>query len=193
MNLHLLEGSWSDGSHVIIAQGPWAHLPFKLPPWAVSMISIHPGPNAHSINHTQSLLDPTLRHNVHTPTIPQAHASIPPSVPEGKATFDSILAASKLPPPGPDHYAARRALWLTPRCPAAPRSPEPSTSRKRLERVLSSPNAVESNAAWKNGIEDVWKGLSSGGRLKRRLPMSLIVCSIITHCPRAILTSLHQD
>lgn len=142
------------------------------------MISTH---NTHSINHTQSLLDSTARTIIHTPAIHQYHApissSLPVTIPQPPDTFDSILASSNLPPPGPDHYVARRALWLTPRFPASPRSPEPSTSRKRLEKVLSSPNAVESNAAWKNGIEDVWKGLSSGGRLKRRLPMSLIVCA----------------
>ncbi|KAF9464380.1 hypothetical protein BDZ94DRAFT_1161945 [Collybia nuda] len=137
------------------------------------MISIHSaGPNLHPINHKQTLLDPSIRQNTPARPVPQAYGAILSSP---SATFDSILATAKLPPPGPDYYVARRALWLTPRCPATPRSPEPSTSRKRLEKILSSPNAVESEAAWKNGIEDVWKGLSGGGRLKRRLPMSLII------------------
>jgi hypothetical protein len=184
MNLHLSEeGSWSDLDSVGVPRdssilGPQQSLTLTSLPWSFSMISTH---NTHSINHTQSLLDSTARTIIHTPAIHKYHApissSLPVTIPQPPNTFDSILASSNLPPPGPDHYAARRALWLTPRFPASSRSLQPSTSRKRLEKVLSAPNAVESNAAWKNGIEDVWKGLSSGGRLKRRLPMSLIVCA----------------
>jgi hypothetical protein len=87
-----------------------------------------------------------------------------------------ILAASELPPPGPDHYVARRKLWLTPRQAVVSPPPESSTSRQRLEKLLSSPGAAESDDVWNNGIEKVWNGLNAGGRLKRRLPMALIVC-----------------
>jgi hypothetical protein len=34
----------------------------------------------------------------------------PPAAP----TFQSLLAAANLPPPGPEHFSARRALWVTP-------------------------------------------------------------------------------
>ncbi|KAF8272510.1 hypothetical protein EI94DRAFT_299342 [Lactarius quietus] len=30
------------------------------------------------------------------------------------ATFQSLLDTANLPPPGPEHFAARRALWTTP-------------------------------------------------------------------------------
>jgi len=78
-----------------------------------------------------------------------------------------------LPLPGPAHYAARRALWLTPT--KIPRRSPPSSSRQRLEHLLSEQGAVNSEEAWKNGIEKVWKGLVNCGRLKRSLPLSLVV------------------
>jgi hypothetical protein len=93
------------------------------------------------------------------------------------SSWDAILAASELPPPGPDHYAARRKLWLTPRHIVQSSPLESSTSRQRLEKLLNLPNATESDEAWNDGIENVWKGLNAGGKLKRRLPMALIVCS----------------
>ena len=91
--------------------------------------------------------------------------------------WDIILAASELPPPGPDHYVARRKLWLTPQRIVEHPSNQPSTSRQRLEKLLSFPDAAESDKVWNNGVENVWRGLNEGGRLKRRLPMALIVCS----------------
>ncbi|KAJ7180272.1 hypothetical protein C8R43DRAFT_870859 [Mycena crocata] len=70
-------------------------------------------------------------------------------------------------------YEARRAQWLTPTVP--PRAPEPSTSRRKLEQVLSAPNAVTSDDVWFGSVEKIWKGLGAGGRLKRRLPMNLVI------------------
>ncbi|KAJ7094596.1 hypothetical protein B0H15DRAFT_830141 [Mycena belliarum] len=74
---------------------------------------------------------------------------------------------------GPDFYNARRARWLTPTVP--PRTPEPSSSRRKLEQVLSTPDAVSSDDVWFGSVEKIWKGLGAGGRLKRRLPMSLVI------------------
>ncbi|CAA7260041.1 unnamed protein product [Cyclocybe aegerita] len=97
--------------------------------------------------------------------------SLQPSQP--RQSFDDILAAADLPPPGPDFFHARRALWLTPRVPLAQRPP--SSARDKLQETLSHPHAVHSDAVWNNGLEKVWRGLASGGRLKNRLPMSLII------------------
>jgi len=47
--------------------------------------------------------------------------------------------------------------------------------RLKLEEILNRPGAVESEEIWKGGIEKVWKGLVGGGRLKRRLPMGIVV------------------
>ncbi|KAJ7590899.1 hypothetical protein C8J56DRAFT_546228 [Mycena floridula] len=91
-------------------------------------------------------------------------------------SFESRLAESDLPPPGPSHYAARRALWL-----AAPVTPpqsppnSPSNSRQRLELLLSSPGAVNNDEIWKSGVEKVWRGLNAGQRLKRTLPLNLVI------------------
>ena len=93
-----------------------------------------------------------------------------------RPAFEHILSTVSLPPPGPAHYAARRALWLASTS-GAPSPPIPSTSRQRLEQLLSMPGAVESEEVWKAGVEKVWKGLVAGGKLKRRLPMNLVVCS----------------
>ncbi|KIM90967.1 hypothetical protein PILCRDRAFT_25393, partial [Piloderma croceum F 1598] len=99
----------------------------------------------------------------------------PPLAPVStKPAFEDTLSTIALPPPGPAHYTARRALWLAP-VPEAPLPPVPSTSRQRLEHLLSMPGAVESEEVWKSGVEKVWKGLVAGGRLKRRLPMNLVI------------------
>lgn len=89
--------------------------------------------------------------------------------------FENSLSRASLPPPGPSYYAARRALWLTP-IPGLPLPPVPSTSRDRLEQLLNVPGAVENEEVWRAGVEKVWKGLVAGGRLKRRLPMNIVVC-----------------
>ncbi|KAF8238849.1 hypothetical protein L208DRAFT_1049139, partial [Tricholoma matsutake] len=91
---------------------------------------------------------------------------------------DDILSASQLPPPGPDHYLARRKLWLTPRQGrhiVESSQIESSTSLQRLERLLDFPHAAESDEVWNGGIESIWKGLNAGGKFKRRLPMALII------------------
>ncbi|KAJ6539512.1 hypothetical protein B0H19DRAFT_1078574 [Mycena capillaripes] len=87
---------------------------------------------------------------------------------------DSPPASSSSPPlSGVEFYNARRALWLTPTVP--PRPPEPSSSRRKLEQVLSEPDALTSDDVWYGSVEKIWKGLGAGGRLKRRLPMRLVI------------------
>src|SRR5277367_6114545 len=102
-------------------------------------------------------------------------------------SFEDLLASTSLPPPGPSYYVARRALWLADSHLPLPTS-EPSTSRQRLEYLLSQPGGTENEAVWKGGVEKVWKGLVAGGRLKRRLPMRLVVR--IQSDPKLIVTIL---
>ncbi|KAI9466934.1 hypothetical protein BJY52DRAFT_1080057, partial [Lactarius psammicola] len=52
-----------------------------------------------------------------------------------------------LPPPGPDHFAARRALWITPTT-ASRLDQTTSASRIKLEGPLESPGALESPEVW---------------------------------------------
>lgn len=76
-------------------------------------------------------------------------------------------------PPGPEYFRRRRELWLTP--PATPPLPStPSSSRAKLEAMLAKPGAIESEEVWKDGLRSIWKGLVSGGRLKRRLSLAIV-------------------
>ena len=103
-------------------------------------------------------------HNDPAPASPYAtthRANLPPDM------------ALLLPPPGPAHYAARRARWLAaPDTHTPPRRTPPSHAR--LQRLLSQPDP-HSDPVWNRGIDQVWNGLSKGNRLKHRLPMSLVV------------------
>lgn len=120
-----------------------------------------PGPE----RSTQSDLD--------QPTNPPP-CSQPPITDLSLSAFERRIAGASLPPPGPSHYAARRQLWLAKTSASSP-PPVPSTSRQRLEQLLSIPGAATNEEVWKSGVERVWKGLVTGGRLKRRLPMTLVV------------------
>jgi hypothetical protein len=102
---------------------------------------------------------------------------LPPMIPSKlvpTSSFEDSLSNATLPPPGPSHYAARRALWLTPTS-GLPLPQVPSTSRQKLEQLLSAPGAAESEEIWRAGIQRVWRGLVTGERLKRRLPMNLVI------------------
>lgn len=86
--------------------------------------------------------------------------------------------ADPLPPPGPNHYAARRARWLaSPRTPSQPRRIHPS--HLRLQRLLNNSDP-HSDPVWNRGIDQVWRGLVKGNKLKHRLPMSLVVCTPVS-------------
>ncbi|KAI0033337.1 hypothetical protein K488DRAFT_35550, partial [Vararia minispora EC-137] len=89
------------------------------------------------------------------------------------SAFAQLLSHADLPPPGPDHFEARRKLW-TSRPANAPPLPPPEPSRTRLEGVLTAPGALENDQVWRSGLEKVWRGLVGGGRLKYPLPLSLV-------------------
>ncbi|KAI0004933.1 hypothetical protein BJV74DRAFT_762551 [Russula compacta] len=97
----------------------------------------------------------------------QTHPRLPSS-------FAHLLAHADLPPPGPDRFAARRALWTTPTA-ASRLGQAPSTSRVRLEYLLDEPGALERPDIWDAGLKKVWKGLIEGGRLKKFLPLRVVV------------------
>ncbi|RDX55432.1 hypothetical protein OH76DRAFT_1319008, partial [Lentinus brumalis] len=88
--------------------------------------------------------------------------------------YQERLAAAELPPPGPDYFAARRALWLAPG--EAPSRPtEANSSRRRLETLLATPDALEDDVIWQTGVDRVWRGLLGGARLKHPLPLTLVL------------------
>ncbi len=76
--------------------------------------------------------------------------------PPAAATFQSLLATANLPPPGPDHFAARRALWITPIA-ASRLDQTTSASRIKREGPLENP---ESSEGWDT----------------RPLPLRAVVC-----------------
>lgn len=112
-----------------------------------------------------------FRRNVET----TAELIFPISVEEGPSHFSRLMSNTKLPPPGPSHYEARRNLWLTPSdLPASP--PSPSPSRIKLEALLSQEGAVEDEILWKSILKNVWMGLVGGNQLRKRLPLNIVVC-----------------
>lgn len=112
---------------------------------------------------------------VHVSKFPDVPVDLPP-IATPVPTFEEKLKLTPLPPPGPSHYATRRDLWLT-RSNGPPLPPIPSTSRDRLEILLSRPGAAESDEVWNAGVHKVWRTLMAGGRFKRRVPMNLVVRS----------------
>lgn len=104
------------------------------------------------------------------------------SEPPRMSPFQERLAALDLPPPGADHFAARRTLWLSPG-PNPPCATEANPSRQRLEALLAPPGAVEDDDVWKTGVDRVWRGLVAGARLKHRLPLALVVRSPLGYRP----------
>ncbi|KAI9507564.1 hypothetical protein F5148DRAFT_1203993 [Russula earlei] len=89
-------------------------------------------------------------------------------------TFAHLLAHADLPPPGPEHFVARRALWTTPTV-LTRLDRAPSATRVRLENLLDEPGALELPSVWDAGLNMVWKGLIAGGRLKNYLPLRAVV------------------
>ncbi|KAH9062780.1 hypothetical protein EDB87DRAFT_1605857 [Lactarius vividus] len=65
------------------------------------------------------------------------------------ATFQSLLAAADLPPPGPDYFAARRALWVTPTV-ASRLDQTTSASLIKRDGPLENPGASESSDVWED-------------------------------------------
>ena len=88
--------------------------------------------------------------------------------------YQERLAAADLPPPGPEHFAARRALWLVPG-PNPSLQTEANSARRRLEKLLATPQALEDDVVWQAGVDRVWRGLINGARLRNRLPLALVV------------------
>lgn len=120
------------------------------------------------------------------------HESPPPPLTNSStSTSESSFTdpTAPMPQPGPAHYEARRSWWLTPpRIHTATTSMSPSTSRAKLEALLSREGSSpgDDDAVWNAGLRSVWKGLVGGGRLRRRLPLAMVVratyASLSTRC-----------
>lgn len=100
---------------------------------------------------------------------------------------------------GPEYFEARRKAWLTPKQDHTgstlpqPLSPDGFSSRQRISELLSKPGAAESEVSdwlvhqlcsliggqdiWNRGLQTLWRGLVTGSRFKRPLPLDVVVRS----------------
>ncbi|KAH9853666.1 hypothetical protein C2E23DRAFT_822187 [Lenzites betulinus] len=88
--------------------------------------------------------------------------------------FEQRLAAADLPNHGPELFEARKALWRQPGSHARV-PPQPNLSQQKLEHILATPGALESDKTWAAGIDRVWDGLVGGARLRHHLPLALVI------------------
>ena len=84
------------------------------------------------------------------------------------------------PTTGLAYWEKRRAEWLQgsskPRPEAANSDNGPgSRARARLEALLAPPLAEEDDMIWNDTVSGIWKGLSRGDRLKKNLPLPVLV------------------
>ncbi|KAF4575081.1 hypothetical protein EYR36_006437 [Pleurotus pulmonarius] len=97
------------------------------------------------------------------------------------SSFDERLNSYILPQPGPEYYAARRALWLSRPEQAQIQQEQPymphSVGTQKLAKALNSPGAVQDDRLWRQSLNKIWKGFSSGASLVERLPMRVVVRS----------------
>lgn len=62
---------------------------------------------------------------------------------------------------------------------------ESSTPRRTLEDLLATENAYEDDGIWRAGVGKVYRALVDGARLKKRMPLRLVVryicsCSLLS-------------
>lgn len=129
-------------------------------------------PYGYSFDPPEALRVPTPRPPVDVPSSKSTTSS-----PPAQTRFEQLLESSDLPEPGPAYFEARRALWHTPI--PHDQQPEPlatSVSRQRLEELLNTHEGkLDEDDVWYNGLDKVWKGLITGARLKRRLPLRYLI------------------
>ncbi|KAJ3556151.1 hypothetical protein NM688_g2185 [Phlebia brevispora] len=107
----------------------------------------------------------------HTMNATSMSLSEAPSDDETSSRFEDLMSSTVLPPPGPAHFAARRAIWRRPVS-----FPPPSTEQSaKLVELLEREGPIDSDEVWNRGLDKIWKGVTGGGRLKRRLPMRYLI------------------
>lgn len=124
-----------------------------------------------------TLSDVTVATPVVTPST--ATPALPATCPMPLSPFEQRLAATDTPSSGPELFHARRAIWREP-AQNPPDPTQPNSSRRRLENIMATPGALESDETWGAGIDRVWNGLVGGARLKHRLPLALVVGVVLS-------------
>ncbi|KZT72506.1 hypothetical protein DAEQUDRAFT_808963 [Daedalea quercina L-15889] len=95
------------------------------------------------------------------------------------ASFEQRLASTQMPPPGPAYFLARRALWWE-SSGNSPQQEHASTSHRKLEDLLNGQDAHESDEAWRAGLGKVYRALVSGARMKKPMPLRMVVKIIMS-------------
>ncbi|PVG03494.1 hypothetical protein CPB86DRAFT_695092 [Serendipita vermifera] len=82
---------------------------------------------------------------------------------------------------GPIFWEKRREAWLQSSSAADKKAATnggqepPSKARARLESLLAPPLAEEDDAVWNDVVSSIWKGLQRGDKLKKNLPLPLVI------------------
>lgn len=95
-----------------------------------------------------------------------------PDVLHSKSHFELLLEAADLPEPGPAHFAARQRLWRVPRPHASSARPQHPVFERFLKRRGG---RIDSDETWHAGLEQVWKGITSGAKLKQNMPLGYLI------------------
>jgi len=98
------------------------------------------------------------------------------------------MAPSPTPPTmGSSYWEQRRAQWISgtgpyeitgPSPARAEASAHPGSSRAKLENLLATPGAEESEELWRSYLGNIHKNLVEGTRLRKPLKLSLVVSGI---------------
>jgi len=120
--------------------------------------------------------DRELPFQIDTLSVPQParkHKSTT-DTPRPLSRFELLMENSDLPDPGPEHFKARRALWQTPI--PNPSEPQPtSAGRKQLEAILDQDAPLDGDDIWSSRLQEVWKGIVTGQKFKRPLPLRYLI------------------
>lgn len=138
-------------------------------PPSTIIITSSPSPELNPVT-PDPRLDNALVPHTQLPSMP---TTMPIDTPPEPSPFEQLLASSHLPPTGPAHFAARRALWWS--SPLNKENPSVTTISPRLQAFLDQEGAIENERLWKSGFEGLWKGIMSGGHMKKPIPLRLAV------------------
>ena len=103
-------------------------------------------------------------------------------------TFQTLLATANLPSPGPEHFAARRALWITPT--AASRLDQ--TTRIKQDDLPNKPGVLESSEVSGTALLPLCTVVCLRTGLSPRFRSSLLVFRLSLCMPAGVEMELGQ-
>jgi len=85
-----------------------------------------------------------------------------------------------LPPPGPEHYHARREIWRTAPIKASTEHPPTEesatpTPTEKISAMIASASSIASEDLWNRGLRTLSQGLLEGHRLRKPLGMDVVI------------------